>query len=623
MARTPSALLAALTLAAAGAPRADADRIVVEGQALNALGGGVLGAEVRVQTVPQAGKKPKVLASGQTDQAGDFKLELPQGTRGKIVVCVRAEGFKEFRQTVDLAEDDEPYVVAEVGGSLSLSGRVTRAASTQPISGATVTYNAGAGRRKVTTDQDGHYKIDGLQPGRGRLEVVAERCARERVDVALFEGQTLDVELRPEYQVEVVVVDDRNKPAPGVTVEAISDDPPQTYSAITDRTGRVRLRGVHPDATKLEVRLLTEVHITPSLWDRAIPLPDGQEKVTRRFVLPRPATLAGQVVRARDKKPVSLARVSIGPDKGALITSSHTDGRGRFKIVGLPAEKVVVTAQHAEYAPDLKGVQLEPNRTVRVKLMLGPGAPVTGVVKDDTGRPVGEALVLANGWRGYDTVALHAETDPNGRFIIEHVPADGVMFTVTANGFDPLINALLKPGRKKHELIVYARGGSPVGLGAGANVGADQMASFRRAKSLDGQPLEAGRLQGKFVLLDFWATWCPPCRTEVPHLKAAAKALARRKDFIIIGVSLDESQQALREFIKANQITWPQLFGEAGRVREIAAAFGVNAIPATFLLAPGGEVIAKDLRGPGLTQAIKQHLKRPPASKPTLNRPSF
>jgi len=621
--RAPAAVLGVLALAAVVASGADADRIVVEGQALNALGGGVLGAEVRIETVSAGGKKPKLLASGRTDRTGDFKLALPKGTTGKIVVTVWADGFKPFRQTVDLGEDDEPFVVAEFGGSLTLTGRITRAQSDRPIEGATAAYNSGAGRRKTTTDQDGRYKIDGLQPGSGRLEVSAEKFARERIHVELIESQTLDVGLRPAYQVEVIVVDDRNKPASGVTVEAISNETAQTYSGITDAAGRVRLRGVHPDAVELHVRLLTEMHITPSRFDRTIPLPDGQEKVTQRFVLARPATLAGQVVRARDSKPLPLARISVGPDKGELIAASSTDRNGRFKITGLPAEQVVVTAQHAEYAPDLKVVALKPNGTVQVKLMLGPGAAVTGVVKDDSGRPVANALVQADGWRGHSTLLLHAQTDPNGRFVIEHVPDGDVLYTVTADGYDPLVKTLLKPGRKKHELVLTAKGGPVAGAAPAGGVGVGQMAPFLQAKTLDGKPLEARRLEDKFILLDFWATWCPPCRAEVPHLKAAAKALAQRKDFLIIGVSLDEDEQALRQFVKDNRITWPQLFGRAGRTHEAATALGVEAIPATFLLAPGGQVIAKDLRGPGLTQALQKHLSSTPPARSTVNRPSF
>jgi peroxiredoxin len=91
---------------------------------------------------------------------------------------------------------------------------------------------------------------------------------------------------------------------------------------------------------------------------------------------------------------------------------------------------------------------------------------------------------------------------------------------------------------------------------------------------------------------------------------AASKLLARRKDFVMIGVSLDQDEKALRGFISEKRITWPQLFGEAGRSRQIAEAFGVQGIPSTFLISPEGRILAIDLRGPMLGQEIEKCLPR-------------
>lgn len=559
--------------------------------------------------------------TGQTNETGDFKLTLPDGTAGKIAVRVSAPSFKESRQVVDLAEDDEPYVVVEFAGSLSLKGRVTRSGSDKPIAGAEVVYQTPAGRRVAKTDADGRYKFDDLQPGGAMLTIQVDGFGQEMARVDPASTETYDVELRPEYRVDVLVVDDRDKPVAGVTIEAYSDEPRRTYSGITDKAGRAQLRGVHPDTPELHARLVSDAHITPRGWDRSIALPSGKDQVSQRFVLERPATLLGKVVRARDGEPVGLARISVGEDKRSFLISTNTNRSGEFKIIGLPAREVVVTADHAEYAPDLKKVRLAPGETARVELSLAPGSSIRGIVRDESERPAAGADVLTAEWRGYATLGRDTQTDSKGQFVLEHMPADGVKLLVLAKGFRPLTTELLKPGRKPNVITLSGPANEPppapmAGVVAGAAAPIDALG---RAKTLNGQVLSAEEIKGKFLLLDFWATWCGPCVAEIPNVKAAAKALSERKDFLIIGVSLDSDEIALRKFVKDKAITWSQLFGEPGRVPTLTAAFGVRAIPSTFLISPDGKILASGLRGESLAERITQYLEgkvKPPTPRP-------
>ena len=103
---------------------------------------------------------------------------------------------------------------------------------------------------------------------------------------------------------------------------------------------------------------------------------------------------------------------------------------------------------------------------------------------------------------------------------------------------------------------------------------------------LKGQELSLKKYRGQVVLLDFWATWCIPCRAEMPHLK---KVYDKYKDqkFEIIGISLDQTRAVLDSYIEKQDITWPQ-FLENGRA--VTKMYNVTGIPATFLI--DGERIA-------------------------------
>lgn len=112
----------------------------------------------------------------------------------------------------------------------------------------------------------------------------------------------------------------------------------------------------------------------------------------------------------------------------------------------------------------------------------------------------------------------------------------------------------------------------------------------------------------KLVLIDFWATWCGPCRKELPHLLSAYEKY-KSKGLEIVGVSLDQDKDSWKNFIQAQKMTWPQISDLEGWQSKAAKLYGVKSIPLTLLIDQNGVIVAKNLRGEELSQKIEELLK--------------
>lgn len=124
----------------------------------------------------------------------------------------------------------------------------------------------------------------------------------------------------------------------------------------------------------------------------------------------------------------------------------------------------------------------------------------------------------------------------------------------------------------------------------------------------DGKIVHLSDFKGKYVLIDFWASWCGPCRKENPNVVAAYKKY-HDKGFEIIGISLDSNKEAWLKAVDKDGLTWTHLSDLKGWQCATATTYGVKAVPASFLIDPNGKVVGKDLRGEELNKTLADLFK--------------
>jgi Carboxypeptidase regulatory-like domain len=344
---------------------------------------------------------------------------------------------------------------------------------------------------------------------------------------------------------------------------------------------------------------------------------------------------------------------------GWVSCDSQSDRDGRFIFERVAPGRLTiyrpVRQAEGQTLSNLTHIDVAPGQTVRLQLG-GTGRPVVGRLALPAGvamkhfvggycrlqseppplpLPAGSAPLTDEQWSSWwDAFRETPECEdyffgehqyavtfgPEGTFRIEDVPAGRYVLNLPFSGNAGADQSARRAFAQVAVVVPAIPGGrsdEPLDIGTFPlevfpfhELGAGDRVPPIASKAADGRPLDLARLRGKFVLLVFWCTSRPMSLRFVPPVKATWDAFGRDPRLVIIGLNQDAAPEVLRRYLARGGLDWEQRYiGSSDDPNPIAAAFGVRFPGGVFLIGPDGRIVAKDLQGEAIKQAVAKALK--------------
>ncbi len=601
---------------------------------------------------------PQVLTTDANGKFEGWQVAGPQAT-----FEVAAKGYAQTALTVENAVEGQINIALKKG--ITLRGRVVDE-SDQPVARARVAFGRPPmPRAKYTappplpfhrntyTDTSGLFILENIDVHKGHIWVThsdigiinqqivsADSTIKLKID---DEGQAvMDIDIPVKrFRVYSVsgVVSLKKDSVEGLEIRAFpverSNEPVYPKTDQTDANGTYRLDDLEPGEYRISMSLLKEKEIDGHPETIYYPVQSQtlvikDRDVTLNFEPPSDVYSVSGVVSLNDGSVEGL-RITAFPIKrssGRIFPKTdRTDANGAYRLDYLePGKYGIFMSGPKPEEMEIDGHTITihhsgQSRTVVIEdrdmtLNFEPlgDAQLTGIATYN-GQPVSDVYVSPNILADdpENLVSLGGtETDEEGRFGLRGLPSARIAIRFRKTDH-------LGSGRKhwskvdtidltnKKELRYIAE----LEMEERSTLSLGDMAPEFEAKRLDGSTFRLSDYRNKkAVLIDFWATWCPPCVDEIPTIKRIAETY-RDQGLEVVGVSLDHDEQALRDFVKKEKLSYVQVFDKE-KARTISKSYGVWGIPSAFLVNQNGVINAPNLRGDRVETAVKALLTNGP-----------
>ncbi len=552
-----------------------------------------------------------------------------------------------------LKEGEEGIVVARLTRKETIRGRVVCPDGSPAPDIDVGAFGSGQGmdngHGRARTAADGSYEME-VDPNEGYAVYVDDKnwAAPSRLDVVVREGKPVDgIDFKLTRGTVIhgtVTVGPENRPAPGqyIWLDESGGNAPEDLREAGDRVWRQIRRqfGSTTDSAghySIRVGSGTYTLMGPPWTDnKKITIQDEAELI-RDFKMPRPAkgTLTGRVIKAGEgeKGLAGATIVIVAANQRSVPFSVTADPKGRFHAER-DLDPLVVCAKSAD--GKLGAIVEVGAEAPEIVIAVAPMATATGVLLDDRGQPAANQN-LEWGRRVFiddeQTISMtcfapRVVTDSKGRFTLPALVVDQEYEISLLKHGDGSV-----PDQYQAAGAVRPKNAARIDLGTlragafhpNALARAEEMSSFRKnapgagnpappidATTLDGKPLKLDDFKGKYVLLDFWATWCGPCIGEIPNLQSIYDVFGNDDRFALVSVSVDEKIDEPRKFQEKRKLPWNQAFLAGGMHGPTPGKFGIRAIPAFVLVGPDGKIVARGMRGDDIKKEVEKALAKKP-----------